>query len=62
MKQFDKWWEHAYRSYGCDESPYIIGQDIWQAALEWVLNGLDYSESHKEIEDKIYEELQDERI
>lgn len=34
-------------------------EDTWKAALEWMLKGLDYSQEHKEIKDKIYEELSD---
>jgi len=30
----------------------------FRAALEWMLKGLDYSIEHKEIGDKIHEELQ----
>ena len=64
MKEFEKWDKKEY------SLPHIIergpvGRDAlrqrkhaWRTALELVLEWLDYSSEHKEIEDKIYDELE----
>ena len=58
MKGFEKWWS--------DNENAIFRTDIstavevgWRAALQWVLDDLDYSIEHKEIGDKLDKELSD---
>lgn len=64
MKGFDKWDMREYPlPPTIERGP--IGRDClrqrkhaWRAALKWVYNGLDYSEEHREIKDKIEQELE----
>jgi len=60
MENFEKWLEEYTKQTG-----YLTGPDWykqrkmgWKAALGWVLNHLDHSQEHKQIEDIIYEELE----
>jgi len=58
MKEFDKWYEkERQRRRGAPmySADYRTG---WRAALELVLGWLDYSAEHKEIKDRIHDELE----
>ena len=59
METFEKWWEDANRKPLPDDE-FELFKMGGKAALEWVLENLDYSQEHKEIEDKIYKELEKE--
>ena len=70
MKEFEKWEGMIERCSKCTipkdicariEDSVIckfLREDGWRAALEEVLDWLGYSIEHKEIADKIYEELE----
>ena len=53
MKEFEDQWEEA----GGGICGKRACEKYYRAALKLVLGWLDYSTEHKEIEDKIYEEL-----
>ena len=66
MKEFEKQFNKSFPLPSTIERG-PIGRDfkngckkMWRAALEQVLEWLDYSAEHKEIADKIHEELEDE--
>jgi len=70
MKGFKKWDEEncggteciIIHDAGCDagcDACVALRKIGWKAALEWVLDQLDYSIEHKEIGDKIYKELEE---
>ena len=63
MIEFEKWQKNReIKTIGYVNNTEAVKsgcQQGWKAALEWVLKQLDHSSEHKEIEDKIYEELQE---
>ena len=67
MKEFEKFngkrgIDHRMRFSGAAQFRAYIEQereDTWKAALQWMLDDLDYSIEHKEIGDKLDRELSD---
>jgi len=66
MKEFKKWDEGSCGGAECNlthdascDACTALKKIGWKAALEWVLDQLDYSIEHKEIGDKIYKELKE---
>lgn len=62
MKYFKKWWKGYSKIVFKNECSYErkYGKIGWRAALEEVLGWLDHSAEHKEIKDKIHNELEEE--
>lgn len=70
MKKFEKWWNKQQSQELTEEFLIenklttqeqvvdLLAKTAWQAALEEVLGWLDYSFEHKEIKDKIHDELE----
>lgn len=62
MKQFEKWLDSQPKEKHDtvqEIAMFDLGAKLaWKAALDWVLNYLDHSQEHKQIEDIIYKELE----
>ena len=66
MKQFKLWlkeqhpdFNYRYGCHGCFDREKVGMERGWKAALQWMLDDLDYSIEHKEIGDKLDRELSD---
>jgi len=66
MREFEKWKSENFKPEKnlVDSEDYFCGyadglETGWRAVLEMVLGWLDYSSEHKEIADKIHDELGD---
>ena len=61
MIEFRKWWNKVSgNAYFANITKKGTSKHTWRAAFELMLGWLDNSIEHKELADKIYEELEDE--